>query len=144
MEQLLAIRLCLLRLSSSHNRLNDWLRHTQLNGTIETKKLKTATPFSNWNIDIQQSSRKSLQITMYLFIGLLYTLQRDQRKAPINNLFCSKALNTQKIEPFTHLRKIRQFLVAINRSQFTFVLCNNFTYLGSLAKVSLHVQSIIP
>ena len=66
-------------------------------------------------------------------------LQHDLRKAPISKLF----FKTQQVEGFTQARKPVIFI--FSRQQPAWHLCAriNFAYLGSNAKVSIPVKSII-
>ena len=79
---------------------------------------------------------------MYLSTSLLCMLQRGQRKAPGNKLSCSKTPKTQQVEGFPHLKK--QVIFSGHCPRCCVCPHNNLACLGSFAKVSVSVQSIIP
>ena len=92
--------------------------------------------FLKWNIN---RTIKSEVLTMHTITSLLYTyVKTHEKKAPINKLSRSK---TQQVGSFTHIttdyfsRPLLGWYIGTRK---------NFAYLGSFAKVSVPVKSIIP
>ena len=75
---------------------------------------------------------------MYTLTSLLYMLQRDERKAPINKLYRNNAPKTQQVYDFT------QRVFSHHKTGRYVCLRNKFAYLGALAKVSDPAYAITP
>ena len=74
--------LCFLQLNQTRGR-----SHATKKANRKRRNSKTATPFPKWNINMTIQSQV---LTMHTLTSLLYMLQPDQQKAPINKLSHSK------------------------------------------------------